>query len=130
VTVVATAPQVPDAEQPLCNLLYAALAVDAGAKVEELLERDRYPQLRLDTKSLDREKLARDLEALAAQVRAMPKEPTHRDLARVFTASIAWRIDKLMRGWKRIVKERRRETAPQRATVLSTPAQPPVRVPA
>ena len=130
----AGAPDMPRDDDPLCNLLYAALAVEAGASVVSLDHRERYPEVRLDTRSFDREALAGAFESLARSVRELPPAPTHKDLARAFTASIIRKVDVRVRKWKREVKEGR-ATSPQvqtrppveRAKILGPLAPPPPR---
>ena len=113
-----TEQQPPRDDDPLCNLLYAALAVEGGAVVASIDERDRYPQVRLDTSRFDAERLAKKLEDLARDVRALPAKPLHRDLARTFTASIIRSADKQIREWKRAVSTGRKASAPVCAKIL------------
>lgn len=115
----AGAPDQPRDDDPLCNLLYAALAVEGGALVRSLDERDRYPQIHLDTSTFNAEILAAKLEDLARAVRALPLAPKHRDLAKTFTGSVVRKLDTQVRAWKRQVSEARASAPPvTRAKIL------------
>jgi hypothetical protein len=136
VSACAGTPEPPRDDDPLCNLLYAALAVEGGASVTSLDERDRYPQIHLDTSTFNAEILASKLEDLARAVRALTAAPKHRDLAKTFTGSVIRKLDTQVRAWKRRVSEARSVAAPvTRAKILGpvvpiAPKTTPATIPA
>ena len=117
-------PEPPRDDDPLCNLLYAALAVEGGASVTSLDERDRYPQVHLDTSTFNAEILAAKLEDLARAVRALPLAPKHRDLAKTFTGSVVRKLDTQVRAWKRQVSEARASAPPVTRAKIRGPLSP------